>query len=126
MIKFVAAALAAGAVAGAGIGIAHAQRSPAYQAARAAGQVGELPTGYLGIVGSETAELRAMVADINMKRRAEYSRQAADGGGTVQQRAFTAGCNLIAQTRSGERYMGPDGQWKTRGAGAPERDPACV
>lgn len=103
-----------------------AQRSPAYQAARAAGQVGEQPDGYLGVVGSASAEVRAMVNSLNIQRKAAYTQQSASSGATVEQFAFTSGCNLIAQTAPGEKYKAPDGQWKTRGAGAPERDSRCI
>jgi uncharacterized protein YdbL (DUF1318 family) len=106
-------------------GSAWAQRDPAYEAARAAGQVGEQTDGYLGIVGNATPELRALVNNINIKRKAAYTRGAA-AGATVEQFAFVSGCNLIAKTKPGEKYKGPDGSWKTRGAGAPERDPRCV
>ncbi len=102
-----------------------AQRDPAYAAARAAGQVGEQPDGYLGIVGAATPELRAMVNDINIKRKAAYTRQAGDGA-TVEQFAFVSGCNLILQTKPGEKYRTPGGSWETRGGGAPQRDPRCV
>ncbi|MHA6721404.1 YdbL family probable chaperone protein [Sphingomonas sp. RS2018] len=104
---------------------AHAQRDPAYAAARAAGQVGEQPDGYLGIVGDPTPALRAVVNNINIQRKAAYTRQAANGA-TIEQMAFVAGCNLIAQTSAGEKYQTPGGQWLTRGAGAPTRDPRCV
>ncbi|MFV1920606.1 YdbL family protein [Sphingomonas sp. MJ1 (PH-R8)] len=123
-MKIVFAAAAAVAVTGMA-GAAWAQRDPAYEAAREAGQVGEQPDGYLGIVGSATPELRALVNSINIKRKAAYTRGASNGA-TVEQFAFVSGCNLIAKTRPGEKYKGPDGSWKTRGAGAPERDPRCV
>lgn len=102
-----------------------AQRDPAYQAARSAGQVGEKPDGYLGIVGAETPDLRALVNNINIQRKAAYTRSAADGA-TVEQFAFTSGCNLIAKTVPGEKYQTPDGSWKTRTDAAPERDSRCV
>lgn len=103
-----------------------AQRDPAYAAARSAGEVGEQPDGYLGLVGAGTPALHALVSDINIKRKAAYTGQAAAAGATVQQFAFTTGCSLIAQTRPGEKYRAPDGVWKTRTAAAPERDPRCV
>ncbi len=105
---------------------AWAQRDPAYAAARAAGEVGEQPDGYLGIVGAATAELRGIVNNINIQRKAAYTQKAAASGATVEQMAFTSGCNLIAQTASGEKYRDPSGTWHTRGAGAPIRDPRCV
>jgi uncharacterized protein len=103
-----------------------AQRNPAYQAARAAGEVGEQADGYLGVVGSASAEVRALVNNINIQRKAAYTQQSASSGATVEQFAFTSGCNLIGQTAPGEKYKAPDGQWKTRGAGAPERDSRCI
>lgn len=106
-------------------GTALAQRDPAYAAARSAGQVGEQPDGYLGIVGSATPELRALVSKINIQRKAAYT-QGAQAGSTVEQFAFVSGCNLIARTEAGEMYQAPDGSWKKRGGGAPERDPRCV
>ena len=113
----VAAALATPAV---------AQRDPAYQAARAAGQVGEQPDGYLGVAGGGAEGLRALVNSINIQRKAAYTQRAQASGATVEQMAFTTGCNLIAQTSPGEKYRTTEGAWKTRAAGAPERDPRCV
>ena len=104
---------------------AWAQRDPAYAAARAAGQVGEQPDGYLGIVGAGSAQLRALVGNINIQRKAKYTESAQASGATVEEMAFTSGCNLIAQTQAGEKYRGPDGVWKTRTAAAPTRDPRC-
>lgn len=120
--------MAVGAVALAGVAtIAWAQaRDPAYAAARAAGQVGEQPDGYLGVVGAASAELRALVSNINIQRKAAYTAKAEASGATVEQFAFTSGCRLIAQTAPGERYRTPGGEWKTRGGDAPERDPRCV
>ncbi|MBP2278174.1 MULTISPECIES: YdbL family protein [Sphingomonas] len=103
-----------------------AQRDPAYQAARAAGEVGEQPDGYLGVVGSASPAVRALVNNINIQRKAAYTQQSAASGATVEQFAFTSGCNLILKTAPGEKYKGPDGVWKTRSAAAPERDSRCI
>jgi len=105
---------------------AWAQRDPAYAAARAAGQIGEQPDGYLGVVGAGSAELRALVNAINIQRKAAYTQKAQASGATVEQLAFTSGCNLIQQTAAGEKYRTPSGEWATRGAAAPTRDPRCV
>lgn len=104
---------------------ASAQRDPAYQAARQQGLVGEQPDGYLGIVGSATPELRALVNNINIQRKKQYTDQAASGS-TVEQMAFVTGCNLIARSAVGEKYRAPDGRWLTRGSDAPVRDPRCL
>lgn len=104
---------------------AYAQRDPAYDAARAAGTIGEKIDGYLGVVGSGDATLRKLVDDLNIKRRETYAERARAQGSTVEQYAFTTGCLLIARTKAGEKYQAPDGSWQTRGAGAPQRDSRC-
>ncbi len=103
-----------------------AQRDPAYQAAREAGQVGEQIDGYLGVVAAPSADLRALVNSINIQRKAAYTRSAAASGATVEQFAVTSGCNLILKTVPGEKYQAPDGTWKTRTDAPPERVAACV
>ncbi|MBS0283267.1 MAG: YdbL family protein [Proteobacteria bacterium] len=119
--------MVAGAVALAGLSAtAFAQRDPAYAAARAEGKVGEQPDGYLGIVGAPTPELRALVNSINIQRKAAYTQKAQAAGATVEQMAFTSGCNLILQLSPGEKYKTPGGMWETRGAGAPQRDSRCI
>lgn len=104
---------------------ASAQRDPAYEAARAAGQVGERMDGYLGVVGSGDAAARRLVDDLNIKRRETYAERARASGATLEQYAFTTGCLLISRTKAGEKYQAPDGSWQTRGAGAPQRDSRC-
>ncbi|WP_431469739.1 YdbL family protein [Sphingosinithalassobacter sp. LHW66-3] len=106
--------------------MAFQDRDPAYAAARAAGQVGEQPDGYLGVVGSGTPALRSMVSDINIRRKAAYTRGAQENGSTVEQFAFVSGCRLILRTEAGEKYQAPDGTWMTRGSSPPVRDPRCI
>jgi uncharacterized protein YdbL (DUF1318 family) len=102
-----------------------AQRDPAYAAAREAGRVGEKMDGYLGIVGAATPELKAMVDDLNIKRKAVYAQQAQAQHATVEEYALTAGCLAIARTVPGEKYQAPDGSWTTRTAAPPRRDSRC-
>ena len=104
---------------------AMAQRDPAYAAARAAGQVGEKMDGYLGVIGAGNATLRAMVDDINIRRRAVYAEQAQANNATLEEYAFTAGCLAISRTSAGEMYQAPDGSWQKRSAAAPMRDARC-
>jgi len=114
----------AGAVAVIGLStMAMAQRDPAYAAAREAKQVGEQPDGYLGVV-SGGASVQALVRDINIKRKAAYTASAQASGATVEQFAFTSGCNLVAKVGQGEMYKTPSGQWKEN-TGTPELDPRC-
>lgn len=104
---------------------AAAQRDPAYEAARENGSIGEKPDGYLGIVGGGDAQLQKLVSDINLKRKQVYTERASAEGSTVEQFAFTAGCNTIARTKPGEKYQAPDGSWKTRDSSPPVRDARC-
>jgi len=126
MRKTLATLAATGLVLGAVAVPAFAQsRDPAYAAARAAGQVGEKMDGYLGYVTPPAPALRAVVEDINIKRKAVYAEKAQANKATVEEYALTSGCLLIAQTKPGEKYQAPDGSWQTRGAGAPMRDSRC-
>ncbi|MGZ3338035.1 MAG: DUF1318 domain-containing protein, partial [Isosphaeraceae bacterium] len=51
-------------------------RDPAYEAARRQGLVGEKVDGYLGFVVPPSPELRRLVRDINIKRKALYIERA--------------------------------------------------
>ncbi|SEH18533.1 hypothetical protein SAMN05428974_2767 [Sphingopyxis sp. YR583] len=119
------AAIAATAAVALAVPSAMAQRDPAYAAARAAGQIGEQVDGYLGFATAPTPAIRALVEDLNIKRKAAYTASAQSTGSTVQQFAFTSGCNLIANTKPGEKYQTPGGAWKTRDGSPPERDSRC-
>lgn len=102
------------------------QRDPAYAAARSSGAVGEKVDGYLGFPVSPSSEVRRLADDINIKRRDVYAQRAEANGVTIEEYAFTAGCEAISRTAPGEKYQAPDGRsWLTRGAGAPQRDPRC-
>lgn len=102
-----------------------AQRDPAYAAARSSGAIGEKPDGYLGYVNAPSPAIKALVEDINIKRKAAYTRKAQETNSTVEQFAFTSGCNLIMRTSAGEKYQTPSGGWETRTASAPTRDARC-
>ncbi|MCB2051334.1 MAG: YdbL family protein [Novosphingobium sp.] len=103
---------------------AMAARDPAYAAARSAGQIGEKPDGYLGVV-SGGGSVSSIVDDINIKRRAAYTQEARTQSVTVDQVAFVAGCRNILRTVAGEKYQAPDGSWMTRTSAPPVRDSRC-
>jgi uncharacterized protein YdbL (DUF1318 family) len=67
-----AAGIAVAAVAG-GSSVASAWFQDASAELRASGKAGEQADGYLGVVGSADASLRAQVDAINIKRRAYYT-----------------------------------------------------
>ncbi len=101
-------------------------RDPAYEAARAAGQVGEQADGYLGFPVSPTAEVRRVADSVNITRRKIYTERASASHSTVEEYAFTTACRLILKTKPGEKYQSPDRTWHTRNAEAPARDPKCA
>ena len=117
---------ALGAIAFGGLaGTALAQRDPAYAAARAAGEIGEQVDGYIGIVADETADLRRVVSDINIQRRAVYTDRARAENATLEEMAFSSGCELISRTQPGEMYQTPSGNWQQRTSSPPQRHPSC-
>lgn len=103
-----------------------AGRDPAYQSARESGLVGEKSDGYLGFVSAPSPAIKALVEDINIKRKAAYSKESLANGATVEEMALRNGCRLIGErTVDGEKYQTPNGTWKTRDSGRPELDPRC-
>lgn len=87
-------------------------------AAKAAGTVGEQADGYLGTKGSVSAEVRAAVDALNIKRRAAYTELAAKRGVTVADMAAVTGCQTLAgRVAQGQIYRIGNGDWQTKGAG---------
>ncbi len=111
------AGLVAGIVVIAGAGIAIAQSGGLVSAALADGTVGEQADGYLGIRGSVSADVRAEVDALNIKRRAAYTQRAAQKGATVKEVAAAVGCETLAsRVPTGRAYLLPDGVWRVKGA----------
>jgi len=93
-----------------------AAQTPAVDAARAAGIIGERYDGYLGVAAPASAAVRSQVATINIQRRSLYSRLAASKGASPQDVGITAGCQLLARVGVGEAFMWADGAWRRRSA----------
>ncbi|HLL32230.1 MAG TPA: YdbL family protein [Allosphingosinicella sp.] len=92
---------------------------------RATKQVGEQANGYLGAVGSASAAIRAEMDGINIKRRAEYTRLAAERGKTIEEVAATTACDLFrSKVLPGQYYRLPDGVWRQRNGNEPVPLPA--
>ena len=114
----IAASVAVVAIAG-GASAAYAMlQADAAAELRASGQAGEQADGYLGIVGSPSAGLRAQVDSVNIKRRAYYTDLAAKRGAKIEEVAATTACELFrTKVAPGQYYRGTDGAWQKRGAG---------
>jgi uncharacterized protein YdbL (DUF1318 family) len=84
-------------------------------AARAAGQVGEQADGYLGFPGgvNVSADLRARVDQLNIRRRAAYTQRAAQRNVSVNEMAAAVACEIFTgRVAVGERYRAEDGSWR--------------
>jgi len=122
-ITFAAAGLVLALSVGVG-GYALAQTG-AVSAALAAGTVGEQADGYLGIRGSASAEVKAEVESINIKRRAAYTDLAAKRGVSVAAAAAATGCKtLSSRVGPGQAYRLLDGSWAVRNGSEPVQLPA--
>jgi uncharacterized protein YdbL (DUF1318 family) len=99
-------------------------QTPAVDAERAAGQIGERYDGYLGVAGPVSATVRSQVASINIRRRSLYSNLAASRGVSPSDVGITAGCQLLARVGVGEAYLWTEGGWRRRAPGQPAPVPS--
>jgi len=82
--------------------------------ARAAGLVGERADGYLGLVEeSAPGDVKALVIDVNARRRAEYARIAAENGIEQAQVEAVAGRKAIERTAPGG-WIFMNGGWQRK------------
>lgn len=81
--------------------------------ARASGAVGEKVTGYAEALDG-SAETKALVADVNAKRRAEYARISKENGQSPDVVGQIAAQEIIKKLPAGAKYQGGDGGWKTK------------
>lgn len=87
---------------------------------RATGQVGEQADGYLGVVGSVSAAVRAQVDAINIQRRAYYTQLASRRGATIEEVAASTACELLrTKVGPGQQYRLTDGVWRSRNGSEP-------
>ena len=128
MKRLVLAALAAGALLAAAPAFGQVNDAVVAQA-RANGLVGEQTDGYLGLVpgANISADLRGRVNQINIQRRAVYTRRAEARSVSVEEVGYAVACDVFEnRIANGERYRNEAGQWRTRTASAPaEKGSRC-
>ena len=118
MKLMIAAGLGVAAFAGSAA-FAYVQADAAAQL-RASGVVGEQADGYLGLVGSASAEVRAQVDTVNIQRRAYYTDLASRRGATIDEVGATTACELFrTKVAPGQYYRLPDGVWRRRNGSEP-------
>jgi uncharacterized protein YdbL (DUF1318 family) len=83
--------------------------------AKAAGQVGEGPDGYVHLVDQGApADVKAMVEGVNAKRKAKYESIAKKRSAPVEAVAAQAGAKLIERTPAGQYVMDVRSTWKKK------------
>ena len=83
-------------------------------AAKEQGLVGEANTGYLAAIGSPSAEVKALVAEVNEKRKAEFKRTAEKTGATLQQVQYRFYELAVQRTQPGHYYQDASGSWQRK------------
>lgn len=87
---------------------------------RASGQVGEQSDGYLGLVGSASADVRARMDAVNIQRRAAYTQLASQRGATIEEVAAATACQIFrSRVGPSQYYRLPDGIWRQRNGNEP-------
>lgn len=118
----IAAALGIALVAGTS---AYAMQADAAGQLRASGLVGEQADGYLGLVDTAPADVRAQMEQVNIQRRAAYTQLAAQRGATIEEVAAATACQLFAsRVGPAQYYRLPDGVWRRRNGSEPVPRPS--
>ena len=84
------------------------------QAAKEQGLVGEANTGYLAAVGTPSAEVKALIEEVNAKRKAEFERTAEKTGATLVQVRARFYELAVQRTAPGHYYQDASGSWKRK------------
>jgi len=83
--------------------------------AKAAGQVGERPDGYLGVVPAKVSPaILAMVERINSERKVRYQAIAAKNKTSLAAVEVVAGTALVRDAPGGTYVMNSSGQWQKK------------
>ncbi len=84
------------------------------QSAKEQGLIGEKPDGYLGlVVSSAPSDVKALVDDVNSKRREKYQEIAQKQGISLSDVETIAGKKAFEKTQSGH-YIQVNGQWSKK------------
>ena len=84
------------------------------QTAKEQGLVGEANTGYLAAVGTPSAEVKALIEEVNAKRKAEFERTAEKTGATLVQVRARFYELAVQRTAPGHYYQDASGSWKRK------------
>jgi len=83
--------------------------------AKVAGQIGEGVDGYVHLVDKNApADVKALVKDVNNKRREKYAGIAKTRGVSVENVAALAGAKLVERTPAGQYVMDSNAKWRKK------------
>ena len=83
--------------------------------AKSAGQIGEGADGYVHLVDKSAPDaVKALVKDVNNKRREKYAGIAKTRGASVESVAALAGAKLVERTPAGQYVMDGNGKWRKK------------
>ena len=83
------------------------------QTAKSKGLIGELSSGYLDAVTAPSAEVKALIDEVNAKRKQKYEDIAARNNITLKDVEELAGKKAIEKSEAGS-YINVDGSWKKK------------
>lgn len=99
------------------LSLAHAQTDPALEQAKAQGVIGEMYTGYLGVVdgANASADIKRKVEETNAKRLTIYTQTSQQTGQPVSVIAALTAEKQIARSGPGSKVKpGPSDAWTTK------------
>ena len=83
--------------------------------AKAAGQIGEGVDGYVHLVDQNApAAVKALLKDVNNKRKEKYASIAKSRGISVEKVAALAGDKLVERTPAGQYVMDGNSKWRKK------------
>ncbi len=94
---------------------AHTANAATLGGAKSAGQIGESVDGYVHLVDKDApADVKALVKDVNDKRRAKYASIAKKRGAPVEDVAALAGAKLVERAPAGQYVMDSNAKWRKK------------
>jgi uncharacterized protein YdbL (DUF1318 family) len=78
-----------------------------------------------GLVGNAPADIRSQMEQVNIQRRAAYTRLATERHATIEEVAAATACQLFASRIGPDQYYRlPDGIWRRRNGSEPVPRPS--
>jgi len=94
---------------------AHVASAATLDDAKSAGKIGEGVDGYVHLVDEAAPDdVKALVKDVNDKRRARYASIAKERGAGVEDVAASAGDMLVERAPAGHYVLDSSGKWRKK------------